>query len=308
MPIYVLGARNRRVQIPNQALTVSISGSACDAALVVRGGADQPVMRPAAQLAVLPRVTGPVSVGVVPADRGAAFDAGTVVNLAIGHDTADDLDPVQVVFDPVDVGGDAAVELATLTPLGAGVEVAAAAVADHPLSPLASAARTSARKVVGRGARAGRGAVLLALDASVSMRPLFADGSAAAAADVVVGVADAVGVTDVSAVLVGEDRTPVPAARAGLAGALAAARPRWCAGARWSRLTDTGARTIVCSDFPTAAVRQRFPVIAVSPDRRLDNHCVRIPPPRPGAQAAAELAAHPAVLDAITAALVRVLL
>lgn len=40
MPIYVVGARNQRVQIPNQALTVSITGAVGGAALEVQGGPD----------------------------------------------------------------------------------------------------------------------------------------------------------------------------------------------------------------------------------------------------------------------------
>jgi hypothetical protein len=309
MPIYVVGAHNPRVQIPHQPLTVSISGSVGVAALLVSADHDQPVMRPNPHLAVLPRLSGTVSIGVKPATGVGVFAQGTVVNLAIGHDSATDLDPVQVVFDPVDVAGDTEVELAVLTPLVAGIEVVAAALPDIPLGPLASAARTSARKVVGRGARASHGAVVLAIDASASMRPVFADGSVAAVADIIVGVTDAVGVSDVTAVLVGETATPVPSpgGPAGLAEALSTTRPRWCAGARWSRLTETEARTIVCSDFPTTAIPPHYPVLAVSSDPRLDSARVRMTPPRSGTQAMADLLAQPAVLDALTRSLVQVL-
>ena len=44
------------------------------------------------------------------------------------------------------------------------------------------------------------------------MQPRFADGSVAAAADIVVGVADALGLHNVSAVLVGADVTALPPA------------------------------------------------------------------------------------------------
>jgi hypothetical protein len=309
MPIYVVGAHNPRVLIPRQALTLSISGSVAAATLTVHASAEQLVMRRNARLSVLPQLSGRVSVVVSPVAGVGAFAPGTVVNLAIGHDSAADLDPVQVVFDPVDVGGDTDVELARLTPVGTGIEVVAAALPDTPLGPLASAARTSARKVVGRGAHGRGGAVVLALDVSASMRPVFADGSAAAATDIVVGVADAIGMQDVTAVLIGENRTEVRSAAgpAGLADAVSGTQPRWCAGARWSRLTDTAARTIVCSDFPTAAVRQRFPVVVFATDPRLGNDCVRMPSPSPGGQAASELLARPAVLDTITSYLARVL-
>jgi hypothetical protein len=54
-------------------------------------------------------------------------------------------------------------------------------------------------------------------------------------------------------------------------------------------------------------VRQRFPVLALSNDRRLDAVGARLPAPRPGHEATAELLAHPPVLDRITASLVRAL-
>ncbi|WP_454231809.1 hypothetical protein [Mycolicibacterium fortuitum] len=150
--------------------------------------------------------------------------------------------------------------------------------------------------------------MLLAIDTSASMRRWFADGSAFAAADIVIGVADALGVKDVSAVLVGAEVTPVPAGDAGaLVEALRQAEPRWSAGAKWSRLPAGPARTVICSDFPTSAVRQKFPVLALSNDRRLDADGARLPSPRPGNEAGAELLAHPPVLDRITAALVRTL-
>ena len=308
MPIYVLGALNQRVQIPNQPLAVSISGSVQQAKLVVDAGAQQRVMRPNPHLVVLPEVTEPVSIGVACASGAAQFAAGTVVTLSIGDDTADDLDPVQMVFDPVDVGGKSSLELAMLTPHAVGIEVAAGAAADNALSPLASAARASARKAIDRGPHAARASVILALDASASMSAVFADGSAAAAADIVVGVADALGFRDVSAVLVGDELTPVSCTQAaGLAEAVTQATPRWCAGARWSRLDDANAHTIVYSDFPTPAVRQQFPVLAVSADPRLDADCVRILPPQPGRRASAELMADSVTLDRITAALVRAL-
>jgi hypothetical protein len=177
MPIYVLGPRNPSVVIPNQALTVSISGALQSASLVVHAG-DEQVMQPNSHLAVLPQVNGPVSVAVVPAAGADRFAAGTGVSLAIGHDSASDLDPVQVLFDPVDVSGDSSVELARLTAEGTNVKVTATAGADIPLSPPASAARASARKAVAHQ-RASSGPVLVALDTSASMLPVFAGGGAA---------------------------------------------------------------------------------------------------------------------------------
>src|SRR5262245_14601285 len=84
MPIYVLGPHNPSVEIPNQALTVSISGSVQGASLLVHAGDEQPTVQPNSHLAVLPEVSGPVSVVVVPADGADRFAPGTQVSLAIG--------------------------------------------------------------------------------------------------------------------------------------------------------------------------------------------------------------------------------
>ena len=100
---------------------------------------------------------------------------GTVIHLAIAHDNPTEVDPVQVLFDPVDVSGDSAVVFAVLRPQGSHVEVGIIAVADVPLSPLGSAARSSARQVIGRGPaqsdEVGRGgAGRLGIDAAVVRR------------------------------------------------------------------------------------------------------------------------------------------
>jgi hypothetical protein len=313
MPIYVVGAPNQRVRIPNQALAVSITGSVEGAELDLRTGAHQPVARPTAHHAVLPRITGEVTIGVRPVGAP-RFGPGHVIHLAIAHDNPAEVDPVQVLFDPVDVSGDSAVMFAVLRPQGSHVEVGISAVADAPLSPLGSAARSSARQVIGRGPARSDGSVVVALDVSASMRPWFDDGSAAAATDVVVGVVAAAGIRNVAAVLVGADVTPVvidaPGAAdsdvAQLADAVRRARPRWSAGARWSRLA-TGPRIIACTDSPASIVQQGFSVISLSNDSRFDAMGARLPSPRPGQDASDELLAHPHVLDRITAALARAL-
>jgi hypothetical protein len=241
--------------------------------------------------------------------RGDYFGPETVVQLVIGPDTADTVDPVQVVFEPVDASGDSDVELATLTPVGTRIEIAVSAVADQPLSRLGTAARTAARKVIGRRSEASGDAVLIAVDASASMRSAFSDGSVSAAADIVVGVADAAGITDVSALLVGEKPVPVPAAGAPtLADSLRSVEPRWSAGARWSTIAGTDARTVVLTDFPTQALRQRFPVLAISTDPRLETECAVLRQPRPGVDASAEILSQPEVLERIAVSLVRSLM
>lgn len=312
MPIYALTARNQRVRIPAGPLSVSITGAVQDAALDLQGAPAQPMVRSGAQHAVLPTLTGPVTVAVRPM-VSTQFATGTVVHLAIAHDTPDEIDPVQVLFDPVDVGGDSAVVFAELRPAGHQIEVAVTAVADTVLSPLAAAARTSARRLIGRDRGETATELVVALNASASMRPWFADGSAAAATDVVVGVADALGMRDVAAVLVGADITkvaldgqvpPASGPSSGLAEAVRRAQPRWSAGARWSRLRADIA-TVACSDFPTSGVQRGFALITLSSDHRAPGP--RLPAPRPGHDATDELLAHTQVLDEITAGLVQAL-
>ena len=306
MPIYVLNAGNQRAHIPVGPLSVSITGSVHDAALDLHAGAAQPVMRSSARHAVLPELVGPVTIAVRPASA-TRFAAGTVVHLAIAHDIPAEVDPVQVHFDPIDVSGDSAVVFAELRPQGQHIEIAVSAVADTALSELAAAARTSARRIIGRGTGQRAAELVVALNVSASMRPWFADGSAAAATDVVVGVADALGIRSVAGVLVGDQITHVTGISAGVpAGGLADAvrkvRPRWSAGARWSRLRPDVA-TVVCSDFPTSGVKDGFAVITLSNDHRVAGPRLGAPPS--GHDAAAELLSAPQALDAITAGLVQ---
>lgn len=307
MPIYALTARNQRAHIPVGPLSISISGAVQDAALDIQGAPGQPVVRSSPQHVVVPSLTGPITIAVRPAFT-TQFGAGTVVHLAIAHDVPDEADPVQVLFDPVDVSGDAAVVFAELHPAGHHIEVAVTAAADTALSPLAAAARTAARRLIGRDRKVAHAELVVALNSSASMRPWFADGSVAAAADVAVGVADALGIHDVAAVLVGADVTKVPVdghgPGAGLADAVRKVQPRWSAGARWSRLR-TDIATVACSDFPASGVHRGFALITQSDDRRVAGP--RLPAPRSGQDASAELLAHPQVLDEITAGLVRAL-
>ena len=316
MPIYVLNAGNQRAHIPAAPLSVSITGAVHDAALDLHAGPAQPVIRSSTRHAVLPELVGPVTIAVRPVSS-TRFTAGTVVHLAIAHDIPTEIDPVQVHFDPIDVSGDAAVVFAELRPQGQQIEIAVSAVADTALSPLAAAARTSARRIIGRGSGQLAAELVVALNVSASMRPWFADGSAAAVTDVVVGVADALGIHSLAGVLVGADVTGIrldgPGASGasgaavpanGLADAVRKARPRWSAGARWSRLRPDVA-TVVCSDFPTSGVQDGFAVITLSNDYRVAGPRLSAPPP--GHDAATELLSSPQVLDEITAGLVQAL-
>lgn len=302
MPIYLLGARTARVEIPNQPLAVSISGSVSGAALYVEPSAN--VVRVNAHLAVLPAMSGPVTIGVEPVGAP-TFGHGTVVHLSIGPDNQSDLDPVQIGFDPVDVSGAGAMELAALTPAGPRVEVAVRAVADSPLGPLAAMARTAARRAGGARQRPRSGSLTIAVDTSASMLPAFTDGSVAAAVDVIVGVADVAGIGDVDVLLVGSRTAAVRAPAAELAAAVAGTQVRWSAGARWSAL-PSGVRTIAVTDARDVPVG-RLPVLRITGDPRCAQLGPVLVPPPSGAAADRALAEDPAALDRLAAGLLAVL-
>lgn len=301
MPIYLLGSRTRSVQIANQAVSVSISGPAHGVALYATASDGQNVVKVNPQLVIVPPITGTVTIGVEP-DSSVCFGHDTVVRLAIGSDSPDELDPVQVTFDPVNVSGSGAEELATLTPRGDHVEVAVRAVPDTPLSPLANMARTAARRTAGSRQWPRGGALSIGVDTSASMRWAFDDGSVAAAVDTIVGVADVVGIQDVTAALVGGRYTPVDAPVAGLAQAIAGAAVQWSAGARWSLLPDAG-HTIAITDSVTRVRDGRFPALRVSHDGALAVSGPALPAPPEGTTTERHLAANPALVDQLAAAL-----
>lgn len=305
MPVYLLGSRTPRVQIPNQALSISISGSVAGVALYANAADGQHVVRVNRQSVIVPALTQSLTIGVQP-DGAISFGHETVVHLAIGSDSPDELDPVQVAFDPVDVSGSTATELASLTPRGGHVEVVVQAVPDVPLSALAGMARTAARRGVGGRSRPAGGSLCIAVDASASMRWAFNDGSVAAAIDTIVGVADVIGIRDVTAMLVGDGCMPVDAPVAETARAVSGASVRWSAGARWSRLPATG-RTIAITDSVIPLCNDRFPVFYVSHDGAppTDGPALAVPPD--GVSAERHLAANSRLVDQLAVALLAAL-
>lgn len=304
MPIYLLGARTPRLEIPRQAMTASISGAVSGAALYVDGAAaNHDVVGLNAHLLVLPAISEPLIIGVRPVGMP-SFQHGTVVHLVLGPDSTDLVDPVQVTFDAVDVSGSGATELVSLRPHGSRFEVEVCTVADTPLGPLASLARTAARRRGGAKQRQRHGSLTVAVDTSASMVTSFADGSVATAVDTIVGVADVAGIAEVSVVLVGATGTPVVAPHAELAAAVGRSPVRWSAGARWSVL-PADHRTIVVTDSANAP--NRFPALRITTDSTSTAGGPVLRPPPRGVSADRHLAGDPAALDQLAAALLRVL-
>lgn len=305
MPIYLLGSRTSSVQIPNQTLSIAIAGSVEHAALHVDGGAGQNVVRINAHLALIPAIGSELSVIVKPIGVQ-NFSHDTIVYLSISPDSPAEIDPVQLSFDPVNVSGCGAMELATLSPRGAHIEVSARAVADAPLGRLASMARTAARRVGGSGKRPRGGSLSIGVDTSASMSGAFADGSVSAAIELLVGVADVTGIRNIAATLVGARGVPVDAPAADLAQAVTRHPVRWSAGARWSVLPQVG-RTVLVTDFVSDAVPQNRSTLCISGDTRLGGPTPLLAPPPAGVGAEDNLTANPALIDNLAAALLPIL-
>lgn len=307
MPIYLLGKRAPSVDIPVKALSISISGSVDGAVLYVEGDVGQPeCVRVNPHLIILPEVdTAGVRIGVEPAGA-TTFGDDTTIHLAVGPDSPGELDPDQVAFDAVNVAGAHRMELATLTRRNDRITVTACAIGEVTLSPLASMARTAARRRSGEGRHRRRGSLAIGVDASASMKTAFDDGSVAAAVDLITGVADVAGIKDVSAILVGARCTPVHASVLELSQELARTPVPWSAGARWSQLPDSE-RTVVVTDSPSRVVTANYPTLCIGEKRHLRTAAPLLAPPPAGTAADRHLSANPGLVDEIVSALLPVL-
>lgn len=303
MPIYLLGSRTSRVEIPNETVSISIAGAIAEAALYVDAVVPHKMVRINPHFVVVPRITSELTIGVEPVEV-TAFGHGTVVHLSVGLDSPGELDPVQVRFDSVNVSGRGATELAALHVHGDRVEVSVRTTADTPLSPLASMARTAARRSAGARPHRASGPLVVGVDTSASMQKAFADGSVGAAIDVLIGVADVAGIHECTAILVGECGTPVQAPAPQLAQAASRTPIRWSAGARWSALPKDE-RTIVVSDFVSSSVP--FATICISDNVRLRAVSPLLAPPPSGVGAQQHLSTNPALVDELAAALLPLL-
>ena len=176
------------------ALTVAGPATAQGARLLAegRGGRRVRVVQHTGSLLILPRVDEEISVCAVPDGRD-RFDQGTVLHVTLGPDDPSDLGADVIQLTPRDVSGLSFIELATLAPVDAGtVSVTTTlAVPDAPLPPVAAQARVACRGVLHRDQvdEADRVALGCVVDTSVSMAPLFASGTVAAAGDIVAGLA-----------------------------------------------------------------------------------------------------------------------
>ncbi|MDO5682626.1 MAG: hypothetical protein Q4G46_07350 [Propionibacteriaceae bacterium] len=192
MPTYVLEGGSSAT-LPAKPLTLRVQGvGQADIRLEARqhGVPDAEAMSPMPGMLVLPRVTAPVEVRVIPA-RDRTFPSGTVVALSAGIEVHRDADPERAVMQGIDLSGLAERELLRIEPVSGQLRLTALGViVDAPLPPLAAKARDLAREILGveRVPAAEASNLILRVDGSASMRKLVADGSVGAALEVLVGI------------------------------------------------------------------------------------------------------------------------
>lgn len=157
----------------------------------VRGTTAEPpvIVRP--DRIVLPAITEPVTLRILPEPDEERFAPHSVVTVVIRNDRAG-ADADQVILDDVDLSGLTHRDLIQLVPDGRQIRIVGLrTAADTPLPPVAELARNAAREILGVPQVDAADAIELAVvvDTSASMRGPLSDGAAVAACDVVAGIA-----------------------------------------------------------------------------------------------------------------------
>ena len=161
-------------------------------------GPDGPVrcITPTPGMLVVPQVDGPVVVRAHPL-QAERFGSGTVLDLTVGYESRQDLDPDRGVLNDLDVSGLRHRDIVALEPADGRIRVTVLGppAAEGPLSPVAALARDAAREILGIDQLPPSEAVtsLVGVDISASMRALHADGTVAQVLDILGGVHRVVG-------------------------------------------------------------------------------------------------------------------
>lgn len=325
MVTYVLDGTSS-AQLPKRplAVTMSVTGAVGAAALVARrdGIIDTSVIAHSPGMLIVPRVDHDVVISAVPSGSLSTFPQGTVLHVAVGLDSSNDLDPDRAQLTPRDVSGLSALELAVISPSGSEqVSVTTRLIRPElPLTPLAARARSAARGALGVDQLpAGRQVeVVVVVDASLSMASLISDGSVGAAIHIATGVAAVLSAgAPVRAVLSGRTVTEVALEGDDFTAAFesAVASTGMGVGAALAEpvVAQDGAQlTIAVTDAPTqVASRGLSTQLVLSPSRAAltDPNFVGAvcPPPLPGENAVDRLLAEPALVDEVVGRLLAVL-
>lgn len=156
-----------------------------------RGTTAQPPVIERPDRIVLPSITEPVTLRILPVETEPRFGPQSVLTVVIRHDRAGE-DSDQVVLDDVDLSGLTHRDLVQLIPDGRQLRIVGLrSAADTPLPPVAEIARDAAREILGLPQVDADRAVELSarIDGSSSMLPALGDGSVTAACDVLAGMA-----------------------------------------------------------------------------------------------------------------------
>lgn len=323
MATYLLdGAASARLPRRPLSVTLAVVGSRnTGVRLVARlnNGAEAPVRSYSAGMLIVPRVDEEIIIAAVPDSGRPQFDEDTVLHVTIGPDSPQDLDADYAELAPREVSGLASIELASIAPASPD-QVAVTTrlkAADAPLPALASRARVACRGALGMDSLPPERQLTVGcvIDASASVAPLVADGTLAAATDLVAGIAAVVGgAQPLRACLADGSFTEIPT---GSIGELAArtgetlGRSGYGIGANLDaavgRIAGSGL-TVVITDAAIQPVRQAFPVsllvLSESARRYPGFSGAVLPPPPPGVRAGSFYDAHPHLIDQAVAAIV----
>ncbi len=214
MPTHLLDGTTP-VRLPRGPLAVSVRTSGSAARLDVDGAPGTTVVRPAPHLVILPRLTGPVVLRIVPSDAG-VFGPGSSVALTLGIEGSRGDDPEQAQLPAVDLTGLPHRDLLLVEPQHDALSVRVTTpIDDEALPGLVGLARAATRRVLGvdRVPPADAVHLTVSLDASASGRLLAASGATAAVTEVLLGMSRVLATEPPAvAVVAGDDLTWVPPA------------------------------------------------------------------------------------------------
>ena len=255
-----------RVSLPMRPMVVRFqtSGAVGEYRLVAAVPEGEVLALPRPGMLVLPRITQPTTVRILPALGSELFPAQTVINVLIGPDGGDpEADYVSMT---VDASMLPQRELVQLAPFGSTVRVTALGRRpDLPLGPDAEAARDLTRELLGVAfVPADRTVdIRVGVDISPSMRGFAAGGTLAAVLDTFAGIASVIDPNDeLEAVLCGALATrleAVPIKDFAEATVAAVSQQPWSTGSRSATLATADARTVtyLVTDGVPADLRRR---------------------------------------------------
>ncbi len=196
MPTYVLEG-GKSITLPNHPVSIRLQSGAHAVRLEASASSGPvQVISPTAGLMVVPKVSEAITIRAVPGG-GDRFGPGSVLDLMVGYESRQDLDPDRGVLSGVDVSGLRHRDILVLEPEGDRIRVTVLGppAAEAPLPPVAERARDAARELLGTDQLPPGEAItsVVAVDLSASMRGLHTDGTVAQVLDIIAGIHRVIG-------------------------------------------------------------------------------------------------------------------